>query len=181
MYRPYDVCTVLEIFPPLYTVSWKKSLHYSSHTFITRRLLVDFRNHFTVTISWKFAIKRLLNIPWHLKRVAGYRPRVFFSIYQSPHRQRSAAALHQALLQLIHIIHRLLLCTQIIRTTAFSFFSEFINCLVHFCDCYRIQHCKPANNEASSIYLDNDHNELQFHLTSEQCQQCCLGYDNICQ
>ena len=35
-----------------------------------RQILSDFQNSFTVTFSWKFAIKLLLNIPPHLKHVA---------------------------------------------------------------------------------------------------------------
>jgi len=40
------------------------------HIKITSSNASDFRNSFTVTISWKFAIKQSLNIPPHLKRVA---------------------------------------------------------------------------------------------------------------
>ena len=52
----------------IYTVSRKKSLWYSRHNFI--KILADFRNFFTITIYWKFAIKQSLNIPQPLKRIA---------------------------------------------------------------------------------------------------------------
>ena len=43
------------------------------------QILADFQNSFTVTFSRKFAIKRSLNIPPHLKRVATLPCEIFMS------------------------------------------------------------------------------------------------------
>jgi len=52
-----------------YTVSRKKRSPLNISKYL-HQILTDFRNSFTVTISRKFAIKRSLNIPPHLTRVA---------------------------------------------------------------------------------------------------------------
>ena len=56
----------------MYRVGQKASPQYSRHNFI-HYIQVDFQNSFTVTFSGKFAIKRSLNIPPHLKHISTLR------------------------------------------------------------------------------------------------------------
>jgi len=69
--------TVVHSHKPSYRVGQKSKPIGSLH--ITSSILADFQNSFTVTFSRNFAIKKSLNIPPHLKRVATLPCEIFVS------------------------------------------------------------------------------------------------------